>query len=172
MIQVSETLFRGPRPKSFADLKEKGITKVINLQSGFHEELHDDEYEKENAADFGIVEYNISCSDLLPPKEWQVDKVLKIIQQPGVTYIHCLHGKDRTGYMCAAYRMAVEGWDFRESLVEMFNHGFHKVPYLIWVPTLKKYEGEICHHKLGESEGGYAICDSCGTEVYTGEADE
>ncbi len=43
--------------------------------------------------------------------------------------MHCLHGADRTGPMCAIYRMAVEGWSKEEAIKEMKegNFGYHSV---------------------------------------------
>ena len=138
MVRVSSELYRGSRPESFSALHKAGFKTVINLQSGWHEALNDDQYEDEVASAFGMTELNIPCSDFLPPtmKQWRA--VYDAIRRsPGKTYIHCLHGKDRTGFMCAMYRMRVEGWSFEDAKREMYDFGFHKVPYLYWVPFLR-----------------------------------
>lgn len=140
MNQLDEKLFRGPRPKSFKDLQEFGFTTVINLQSGAHEFFNDDEYEKESGADFGIKEVNVECSDIFPPTQGQWIAVFGAVKEsPGKVYIHCLHGVDRTGFMCAIYRMRVQGWSFSRAKKEMFEMGFHKVPYLWWLMALWGY---------------------------------
>ena len=127
-------VYRGQRPRSFSQLEGLGVTDVINLQSGAHEFFHNDPYEFEKAQDFGMQEHNILCSDITPPKESQMLKVSEIIKNAkGNVYIHCLHGKDRTGFTCAYLRMTQEGWSFSEAREEMFSKGFHKVPYLWWV---------------------------------------
>ncbi len=43
--------------------------------------------------------------------------------------VHCQHGADRTGTMCALYRMVVQGWTKEEALREMREggYGFHEV---------------------------------------------
>lgn len=139
--KVSDVLYRGPRPKSFRELMEMGITKDINLESGVYEGFHEDGFEKELACTFGVIEFNIPLSDFTPPKYWQVVKVLHIILNlPGIAYLHCLHGADRTGFICAVYRMVIDGWSYEDAVKEMFQEGFHKFPYLIWLPELKKYE--------------------------------
>ena len=39
--------------------------------------------------------------------------------------VHCLHGADRTGTMCAVYRIAVQGWTKDEAIREMTEGGFN-----------------------------------------------
>jgi protein tyrosine/serine phosphatase len=43
--------------------------------------------------------------------------------------VHCLHGSDRTGTMCALYRIAIQGWSKEDALKEMVEggYGFHGV---------------------------------------------
>jgi len=43
--------------------------------------------------------------------------------------VHCLHGADRTGTMCAVYRMVVEGWSKEDAIKELTEggYGFHEV---------------------------------------------
>lgn len=140
-VHVSGKLYRGSRPKSFADLVDLGVTDVINLQSGVHELLNEDGYEHEEASAFGMVEHDLNCSDVLPPRMWQVWKFLDILKNAkGYVYVHCLHGKDRTGFMCAVWRMQQDDWNFIEAKEEMFSMGFHKFPYLWWLFALKDYE--------------------------------
>jgi protein-tyrosine phosphatase len=39
-------------------------------------------------------------------------------------FVHCHRGIDRTGMMCAVYRMVVCGWSKEEALDEMTNGPF------------------------------------------------
>jgi protein tyrosine/serine phosphatase len=39
-------------------------------------------------------------------------------------YLHCQHGRDRTGGMVALYRLQKDHWDFKETLAEMRGYGF------------------------------------------------
>ncbi|MDB4461879.1 protein-tyrosine phosphatase family protein, partial [bacterium] len=43
--------------------------------------------------------------------------------------VHCLHGSDRTGAMCAAYRVVVEGWSMEDAIRERKSGGYghHKI---------------------------------------------
>ena len=56
---------------------------------------------------------------------------LRIITQPGnqPIFIHCQHGSDRTGMMCAIYRIAQQHWTNAEALREMTTggYGFHPI---------------------------------------------
>jgi hypothetical protein len=42
---------------------------------------------------------------------------------PG-TYIHCLHGEDRTGLLVGLYRLQ-QGWTKEQASREMLQHGYH-----------------------------------------------
>ena len=41
--------------------------------------------------------------------------------------VHCLHGSDRTGLVCATYRVLVQGWSKEDAIEEMVlgDFGFH-----------------------------------------------
>lgn len=45
-------------------------------------------------------------------------------------YIHCLHGSDRTGTLCACWRMHHDGWDFdaamKEAFIDLGMQGMHE----------------------------------------------
>jgi tyrosine-protein phosphatase SIW14 len=142
MVQVSKNLSRGGRPSlnQVLELTKAGFKTIINLQSGFFEFLHDDEYEHMMQEEYGIRFIDIPCSDVMPPTLEQVQSFFNIIKAYGPVYVHCLHGVDRTGFMCAAYRMQIEGWQYKDAKAELFSNGFHKIPYLWWLCELKKYE--------------------------------
>jgi hypothetical protein len=84
---------------------------------------------------------SIRMSDFLPPKPAELDAALDIIKRSTFTYVHCLHGVDRTGFVIAAYRVKVQGWTWEEAYGEMLHLGFHLFPYALWLPSLKKYLG-------------------------------
>lgn len=140
MIKVSDKLYRGPRPTSSNDIYE--IAKVcktfINLESGVYEHFHNDFYEY--FSDRNVMLVRIRCSDIFPPTRLAVERFLAVVTCNFGSYVHCRHGKDRTGFMCAVYRMQVDGWSYKESVAEMFSLGFHKFPYLWWLRELRKYE--------------------------------
>ena len=62
------------------------------------------------------------------PSDDDVRRFLALATDPArrPLYFHCWRGKDRTGAMCAAYRMAVEGWPLEAALREMEAYGFYR----------------------------------------------
>ena len=56
----------------------------------------------------------------------EVVRFLKIVTDPNRTpaFVHCQRGADRTGTMCAIYRVAVQGWSKDEAIAEMTKGGF------------------------------------------------
>jgi len=138
MFQVDENFFRGPRPESLNDIVDNGITTIVSLQSGLYELTHEDDYENAQPADYGIKFYDLGCSDFTPPTPRVVQKVLQILAKGERTYVHCLAGKDRTGFVTAVYRMHVNDWSYSAAVAEMENMGFHWW-YFWWKRELKKY---------------------------------
>ena len=55
-----------------------------------------------------------------------VARFLKIVTDGSRTpvFVHCRHGADRTGTMCAIYRIATERWSKSEAIDEMTRGGF------------------------------------------------
>jgi len=86
------------------------------------------------------------------PEKKEVIRFLQIITNKRRTpvLVHCQHGADRTGVMCAVYRIAIGGWTKEEAIKEMTKGGFgyHKIwanliYYLkkIDVPEIKRKAG-------------------------------
>ena len=125
MIQVAEHIWRGPRPQDLTDLKAQGFKAIISLEEGWFELFHDDPYKRERPIDFGISLARVKCSDIFPPNEDQVADVLSLLNTPLKIYIHCLTGVDRTGFMCAVYRMQKQGWSFDQAYAEWVELGRH-----------------------------------------------
>ena len=43
--------------------------------------------------------------------------------------VHCQHGADRTGSMCALYRIMRQGWKVEDAITEMKDggYGYHSI---------------------------------------------
>lgn len=128
--QISPTLYRGAQPtaQGMRELQKMGIKTVLNLRA-----WHDDEDELEGT---GLAAEDI-CFHTAHPEEEDVVKFLKIVNDPSKqpVFFHCKHGADRTGMMCAVYRVAMCGWSKDDAVKEMTTGGFGYHP--IWKDVVK-----------------------------------
>jgi protein tyrosine/serine phosphatase len=117
--KVSEELYRGAQPSSegMQQLKELGIKTIVNLRS-FHSD-------SEEIGDTGLS-YEHIFMKTWHAEDKEVVRFLKIVTDGERTpaFVHCQRGADRTGTMCAIYRVAVQGWSKDEAIEEMTKGGF------------------------------------------------
>lgn len=128
--KVSDALYRGAQPdaKGLAALKAMGVKTVVNLRN---------HHEDERVQGLEFVDLPMHASlDSEPPSPEQVREFLAIVRDPArqPVFVHCAHGKDRTGTMCAVYRMEVDGWTNDRAFEEMQTFGFHD-----WYTDLERY---------------------------------
>jgi len=122
--KVSDSLYRSAQPtlQGMQNLKRMGIETIVNLRS-FHSD-------RDEIADTGL-EYEHIYMKAWHPERKEVVRFLQIATNPKWTpvLVHCQHGADRTGTMCALYRIAVQGWTKKAALREMTEggFGFHEV---------------------------------------------
>jgi len=117
--RVSGDLYRGAQPtaEGMAELKRMGIRTIINLRS-FHSD-------RDDIGETGLAYEHIYMKAWHPEDE-EVVRFLQIIMDERRTpvFVHCKHGADRTGAMCAVYRVVVEGWTKDEAIREMTEGSF------------------------------------------------
>jgi len=122
--KISDNLYRGAQPTSegMRNLEEMGVKTIINLRS-----IHSD---KKKMRDTTLIYEKIPML-AFKPKEKQIARFLELVtnEEGGPYFVHCMHGADRTGLLCAAYRVAVQGWTKNEAIREMVEggYGFHKI---------------------------------------------
>jgi protein tyrosine phosphatase (PTP) superfamily phosphohydrolase (DUF442 family) len=120
--QVAPGVFRGAQPdaQGFAELERMGIRTVINLRG-----LNSDRDELGHTR----LAYRHIIFHTWHPEDEDVVEFLRIVTKPEnqPVFFHCQHGSDRTGTMCAIYRMAVQGWSADQAIAEMTGggYGFH-----------------------------------------------
>jgi len=143
--RVTKDLYRGAQPtkEGIGRLKEMGIKTIVNLRS-----FHSDRDEIGNLE----FDYEHIKMQAWHPEDEDVIRFLKIVTDKDRTpvFVHCQHGADRTGLMCAIYRIAVCGWNKNEAIKEMVEGGFgyHK----IW-KELVEYIEELDVDGLKEKAG-------------------
>ena len=117
--KVSDALYRSAQPSAegMRNLKAVGIETIVNLRS-FHSD-------RDEMGDTGLAFEHITMKAWHAEEEDAV-KFLQIVTNPKrcPVLVHCQHGADRTGTMCALYRVAVQGWTKEEALREMVQGGF------------------------------------------------
>jgi len=125
LYKLTDALYRGDQPTAagMENLKKLGIKTVINLRS-FHSDTDE----------IGTTELR---QDHIYMKTWHPEwedavRFLRLVQDPAnaPVFVHCQHGADRTGTMCALYRIVVQGWSKKEAIREMREGGFGF--HLIW----------------------------------------
>jgi protein tyrosine phosphatase (PTP) superfamily phosphohydrolase (DUF442 family) len=118
LYRVSPTLLRGAQPTKagFEELEKMGVRTVISLRA-----LHGDE----PPAGSKLAYERISFKTWHPEDE-DVVRFLQLVNDPAKqpVFVHCRWGSDRTGMMCAIYRVACNGWTKDEALDEMTQGGF------------------------------------------------
>ncbi|MDO9067111.1 MAG: tyrosine-protein phosphatase, partial [Deltaproteobacteria bacterium] len=119
LFKISDDLYRSAQldTTGMKNIKQLGIRTVINLRS-FHSD-------QDELGSTGLAREHINMSAWHPEKEEAV-RVLTIVTDSARTpvLVHCQHGSDRTGAMCAVYRVAVQGWSREEAIREMTRGGF------------------------------------------------
>jgi protein tyrosine/serine phosphatase len=117
--KVSEELYRGAQPsgEGMRQLKKFGIKTIVNLRS-FHSD-------RKEIGDTGLS-YEHIYMKTWHPEEKEVVRFLQIATDKDRTpaFVHCQRGADRTGTMCAIYRIAVQGWSKDEAIEEITKGGF------------------------------------------------
>jgi protein tyrosine phosphatase (PTP) superfamily phosphohydrolase (DUF442 family) len=124
--QVSPTLYRSAQPtaEGMKGLEKLGVKTIVNLRS-FHSD-------RDEIAGTDLA-YEHIYMKAWHPEEKEAVRFLRIATDPTrqPVLVHCQHGADRTGALCAVYRVAVQGWTKDEAIREMTEGGFDF--HAVWV---------------------------------------
>lgn len=123
---VEPGFYRSGQPSriGFANLAGRlGIRSVVSLRA-FHA---DDEH----AGSLGLTLVRV------PLYTWAIDEAsvtralaeVEVARERGPVLLHCQHGADRTGLVCALHRMLYQGWSRQEATREMREgaFGYHTI---------------------------------------------
>lgn len=143
--KITTNLYRSAQPtaEGFQSLKKMGIKTVINLRS-FNSD-------RDEVGDTGLLREHIFMKAWHPERK-EVVQFLQIVtdEKRYPILFHCQHGADRTGIMCAIYRIAIQGWSKEDAIQEMKEGGYGY--HTIWVnlPTwLDELDIESIKKELG-----------------------
>ncbi len=108
--EVTNGVFRGGQPSSaeLVGLRDLfGINKIVSLDQGIANKIKPI-CEKLNLKQLILpLESNASLDRHL---QFLKDNIVEILGNNGPTFIHCYHGKDRTGLAIALFRIKAMGW--------------------------------------------------------------
>jgi len=109
LYRVTDRLYRGAQPtaEGVRELKAMGVATVLSLRSA-----HSDADEIGDAD----VAYEHIWFRTWHPEDEDVIPFLDIVTDPenAPVFVHCRRGADRTGMMCAVYRVVVCRWTREE----------------------------------------------------------
>lgn len=121
---VAPGIWRGGQPDEagLIALKKSGIRTIINLRN----EPVLVASEKRLAERLGFNFVSIPLDVFNTPSESAVKRFLSLTGNRGKQplFVHCLHGRDRTGAMVGIYRVGVDGWTAGAAYQEMVSLGF------------------------------------------------
>ena len=122
--RVDAKLYRSAQPtaEGMTNLVALGVKTVVNLRDN-----HSDSDEI-GALPLTAKRIEIFTGNL---KVEQVKEFLAIMDDTNAVpvLVHCQHGADRTGTMCAFYRILRQGWEVEDAISEMKDggYGYHSV---------------------------------------------
>ena len=121
---VGDGIYRGPRPDDLSELQALKIRTILNLEDNAEAAKR----ESEAAKRLGIAMVNIPMSEIFRPNPADLLRAVDIIENEGShpIYVHCLHGRDRTGFVIAAYRIIHQGWDVGRAYQEAVDGGHNR----------------------------------------------
>ena len=138
--KIDDHLYRSEQPSAdeFRTIRAFGINAILNLRK----------YHSDNAKTAGIklklYRHKVSSGEMDYKDIVTALRIIKKERRP--ILVHCMHGADRTGAVCAAYRIVFHNWSKEHAVDELINggYGFHSIfdniPNLIMgfnVETLK-----------------------------------
>jgi protein tyrosine/serine phosphatase len=125
LAKVEDGFYRGARPTTaaqMATLKTYQIKTIINVSDD--QPAQDVEAALAKAQGINLIYYPMHGWN--KPKDQQTEDVQAMLNDPSLRpiYIHCKHGRERTGVMVALYRVFTNGWTAHEAYREMKQMGF------------------------------------------------
>jgi protein tyrosine/serine phosphatase len=137
---VSPDLVRGghPDPGGLSTLKDAGISTIICLSGGGSGlvglmgggrsmgENRETQQERAQADKLGMKFISIPLDVFSAPPMESIELFISTISQDEhrPAFVHCLHGRDRTGLITAVYRVVFQNWTADKAYAEMLECGF------------------------------------------------
>ncbi len=122
-------------PESLTLMKTYGLKTIVNLRLDGETEPWEDTYAKKLGVQ--CFHFPLSTDKVVPSKT--VDAVLSILSDPArqPVLVHCTGGRDRSGMIVAAYRIANTNWVFSDIFKEMMMYGYDAIRHSAMLETLE-----------------------------------
>ena len=140
-------LYRSRQPKGtrYGVLDTYDIKRVISLHNYTKmSEVRDEEIRECDARGIDFVQINVV--ELLPTVEQTRLFIQQVRSADGAVLFHCEHGRDRTGFMSAAYRIVMQDWGVQEAIDEIGSFG----------AKVDGHKGELIRQQLEDIEANRA----------------
>ncbi|MBN2447231.1 MAG: dual specificity protein phosphatase family protein [Phycisphaerae bacterium] len=118
-----------PRVRDLEQIRQThGLGAVVCARGGTRHPLRGRWFRKERAfcERHDIHLEHIRMSDKAASSADVFERFLNVVRDSTrrPVLVHCEQGFHRTGVLCAAYRIALDGWQLRDATAEMDTHGF------------------------------------------------
>ena len=134
LVKVRPGLYRGGHPSTagLKQLQQLGVNTIIDLEVGDFIEATPRaiKRELEDAPKYGMKVIHKPMSAFEPALSGRFDKQMDSIIKElgnaanGTMYVHCRHGRDRTGLVIGLERFYLENWSAPKAYQEMLDRGF------------------------------------------------
>ncbi len=153
VVKVCEGIYRGPRPGDLNELKAVNVRTILDLENSTEAVIQEEAAAKEA----GIEVIKIPMSGVERPSPEDLAKAVEIMEDPKLqpVYVHCRHGRDRTGLAVAAYRILHDGWTVDRAYREAIDNGHTWWLYsliLRWKESLRELSFRSAE-KVGPAQG-------------------
>ena len=124
---VNDRVYRSGQPADgdWRRLVQLGIQTVVDLRQDGENNEHSVRSEAAAVRAAGMRYVNVPIRVSTVPTNVEISQLLGILNSGETTLIHCNLGRDRTGTVIAAYRIAHDHWKNRVALREAQSYGLH-----------------------------------------------
>lgn len=128
LYRVNDDLYRAAQPDAagFDALQAMGVRSVLSLRQTL------DDASLALGTDMVLTRVPMKSRYVAEKKSARVVQAMRDLRfglQRGPVLVHCHHGADRTGLICALWRILYEGWSRQSAIDEVIEggYGFHPI---------------------------------------------
>ena len=126
--RVNDQIYRSAQPDAtgFHALQQMGVASVLSLRQTLSDAL------LAKGADLGLFRVSMKSRYVAEKNGARVVQAVRDLRagmQRGPVLVHCHHGADRTGLICALWRVLYQGWSRQSAIDELTGggYGFHPI---------------------------------------------